>query len=172
MVMHSTLKEALRLVKAEPELLKGLREWHAYDMTLPSAKGNEKEFDEWLDMQLRYSSTVIDGLFGGEQKPKDIVDVLRVDTLGDPLARRISNELKGHYGTSSNGYVEDGRVFASVWISGGNADEVRAEADKVEKAFKDSGYSTERFLDPEFDADVTIYGNIPFREYQKQRKEN
>ncbi len=171
MVMRSTLKEALKLVKAELELLQGLKEWHAYDMTLPSAKDNQQEFDDWLDMQLNYSSTVIDGLFEGRQKPKDIVDVLRVDTLGDPLARRLSIELKGHYGTSSNAYVEDGRVFASVWISGNDAKETRAEADKVEKVFKDAGYSTERWLDDEFEADVTIYGNIPFKEYQKKKED-
>lgn len=169
-VNQETIRAAIKLARKDQALDTALHDWWRHQGMLPTALRG-KPFGVWLIKLLNDLSTTIDGIFHGEQTAENIVDVLHIHAIGDPLALRLSAEAE-HDGfiTDTNSYVEDGCVDANVYLHHADPQNAKARAEQVCSAFTAAGYSAEVWVD-EVDAnDVTVNAQIDFKSFIAQRQ--
>jgi len=169
-VNEETILQAKKIALNEDVFNKELHEWHTLKGQVKLAL-QQKNFDDWLYAMLCESSTYIDGVYSGEQTAEQIAVALRVDTIGDPLAIKLSESAKkSGFETDLNCYVEDGQVEANVWISGKDPQKTKEQADEICAKFVSEGYSAEVWIDEEDEHDVTVNAVIDFKSYLSPRK--
>lgn len=169
-VNQETIRAALKRARQDPALDTALHDWWRHQGTLPTALRG-KPFGVWLIDLLNELSTTIDSVFHGEQTAENIVDVLRIHAIGDPLALRLAAEAEPEgFITDTNSYVEDGCVDANVYLHHADPKKAKARAEQVCAAFTAAGYSAEVWVD-EVDAnDVTVNAQLDFKSFLAQRQ--
>lgn len=170
MINNETICAAIKLSRADQALDKALHDWWHHQGTLPTALRG-KQFGVWLIDMLNDLSTTIDEVFHGEQTAENIVDVLRIHAIGDPLAIRLAAESEPDgFMTDTNSYVEDGYVNAKVYLHHADPKKAKARAEQVYAAFTAAGYSAEVWVD-EVDAnDVTVNAQLDFKSFLAQHQ--
>lgn len=154
---------AEKLAMADKELVKALKKWHKHDSKLSAAAEGQK-FEDWLKGMLVFMA----GNVGDKATPVKVVEALRVNAMGDPLARFVSrNAIHDGFKSDINCYVEEGMVYSNVWLKGKTAAEAKERADRLAKVLPKAGYSVEVWIDPEDDAEVTVSASLGFSEYFK-----
>ena len=169
-VNQETIRDATKLARQDPALDTALHDWWRHHGTLPTTLRG-KPFGVWLIDLLKDLSTTIDEVFHGEQTAENIVDVLRIHAIGDPLALRLAAEAEQDgLGTDTNCYVEDGCVDVHVYLRHEDSEKAKARATQMCTAFTAAGYSAEVWLDEEDDRDVTVNAQLDFNSFLAQRQ--
>lgn len=169
-VNQETIRAAIKLARADKALDNALNDWWHHQGEMPTA-WRGKPFGVWLIDLLNELSTTIDEVFHGEQTAANIVDVLRIHAIGDPLAIRMSAEAEQDgFGTDTNCYVEDGCVDANVYLHHEDPEKAKARAKQVRDAFTAAGYSAEVWVDETDDHDVTVNALLDFKSFLAQRQ--
>ena len=164
--MNTTMKN-INAVKAKAmqsaTLRKELKGWFFRDKRYTRT---ERCFGNWLGY-------IIDGVACGIHEDRLItVDNLfvglKVQAIGDRFAVRYAAKAeRDGYDTDINCYVEDGVVFASVYLSGKNAKGTKERAALMAAAFRKNGYFAETVVDEEDNRDYFVNAQIDFSLYVK-----
>lgn len=169
-VNQETIRAAIKRVRQDPALDTALHDWWRHQGTLPTALRG-KPFGVWLIDLLNDLSKTIDDVFHSEQTAENIVDVLRIHAIGDPLALRLAAEAEQDgFGIDTNCCVEDGFVDANVYLHHEDPEKTKARASQVCAAFTEAGYSAEVWVDEEDDHDVTVNAQMDFKLFIAQRQ--
>ena len=159
-----TIKAARAKAMQCSGLLRKLKEWFAKKGSCPDPE--VKDLPEWVERRIDYLS----GHMGKCRKTVDsLLVALKVQAGGDFYANLFSvyAELAG-WTTDINCYVEEGRVYASVWLSGkDDAKKTENLADAMAMEFRKLGYDAEIWIDEEDEHDVTVHASIDFPAYYK-----
>ena len=147
-----------KALKSAP-LRKGLKYWfnHTY---FP----NSVDFKEWVEK-------LADELVGAIHEDKhvtveNLVTALKVQAMGDANAIRFSNRAaKEGWQTDINSYLEEGVVYAAVWLHGNDPKATEKKADAIAAKFRKLGYSASVWVDEEDDHDVTVNACLDFPLY-------
>lgn len=167
---QETIRAAIKRARQEPALDTALHDWWRHQGTLPTDLRG-KPFDAWLIDLMNELSTTIDEVFHGEQTAENIVDVLRIHAIGDPLAIRLAADAEQDgFGTDTNCYVEDGCVDVNVYLHHDDHEKTKDRASQVCAAFTKAGYSAEVWMDEEDDHDVTVNAQLDFKSFIAQRQ--
>lgn len=158
--------------KAEKEILsdkkfkKALEEWHREKGTPPSG-GRNLDFKDWLRVRIDDMAGCIgDFKYAGFRMPHVISEALRVNAVGDVNAiREASLGKKAGFATDINCYVQEGIVYANVYVEGTDAIKVHKRADMISRRFAERGYSAEVWVDEEDERCVTVSAEIDFPIY-------
>ena len=147
-------------------LRNGLKEWFKKKGACPDPE--VKDFVEWVERRLDYLA----GHMGECRITVDsLVTALKVQAVGDVNALALAEEAKREgWETDTNCYVEEGVVWASVWLSGKDAKATEKRADAMAAKFRDLGYATDVWVDEEDDKDVTVNACLDFPLYVKLTK--
>lgn len=126
-----------------------------------------RNLSEWLEKELDFLALMI-----GDARNvtvNNLICALRVEMLGDKLSSAMAqNSRRNGWDSDSVSYVEDGKVFSKVFVSGKPAEENKNEACAVQSVFAMSGYDAHMEL---FDADANeycVYASMGFAEYAKK----
>ena len=167
------MNTSLKMVKAarakammSAPLRNGLKEWFKKKGACPDPE--VKDFVEWVERRLDYLA----GHMGECRITVDsLVTALKVQAVGDVNALALAEEAKREgWKTDTNCYVEEGVVWASVWLSGKDAKATEKRADAMAAKFRDLGYATDVWIDEEDDKDVTVNACLDFPLYVKLTK--
>lgn len=167
------MNTSLKMVKAarakammSAPLRNGLKEWFKKKGACPDPE--VKDFVEWVERRLDYLA----GHMGECRITVDsLVTALKVQAVGDVNALALAEEAKREgWETDTNCYVEEGVVWASVWLSGKDAKATEKRADAMAAKFRDLGYATDVWVDEEDDKDVTVNACLDFPLYVKLTK--
>ena len=169
-VNQETISYALKLARQDHYLDMALHDWWIHQGTLPTSLRG-KPFIIWLIDLMNELSTTIDDVFHGEHTAENIVDVLRIHAIGDPLAIRLAAESeKDGFITDTNCCVEEGCVYANVYLHHEDPKKAKARAEQVCAEFTAAGYSAEVWVDEVDDNDVTVNAQLDFKSFLAQRK--
>lgn len=169
-VNHETIRSALKRARQEPALDMSLHNWWQHQVTLPTDLRG-KSFGVLLIDLLNELSTTIEEVFHGEQTAENIVDVLRIHAIGDPLAIRLAEDAEQDgFGTDTNCCVEDGFVYTNVYLHHEDPKKTKARASQVCDAFTEAGYYADVWVDEEDDHDVTVNAKLAFKSFIAQRQ--
>ena len=157
---QATIDAAIAMAQRDPALMGVLRNWHMREGRL-CRETADKAFDQWLHGLLDYLS---DQLGAVEPTPANLVQALEVNAVGDKLALYLASQMQREHGlfTDTNCYVEEGVIFASVWLCGELAAFVSGYAEEVANCFRQAGYAAEIWIDEEDDKKVTVNAQIDF----------
>lgn len=167
------MNTSLKMVKAarakammSAPLRNGLKEWFKKKGACPDPE--VKDFVEWVERRLDYLA----GHMGECRITVDsLVTALKVQAVGDVNALALAEEAKREgWKTDTNCYLEEGVVWASVWLSGKDAKATEKRADAMAAKFRDLGYATDVWIDEEDDKDVTVNACLDFPLYVKLTK--
>ena len=146
-------------------LRKALNDWYEKKGCCPFPE--ETSFLRWVERLADY----VAGQFHDEGlvTVPNIVEGLRVQAIGDRLAIRLAKSAaRAGYETDINCYIEDGVVFANVWIASDSFEKSEKRADKIAAEFRKAGYSAELWVDEEDDRACTVNAQIDFKLYVKK----
>lgn len=155
-----------KALKSAP-LRKALMNWFKLKGNCPYPEITD--FGKWVeellyhigDMIKEEKNVTIDNLVAG----------LKVNAIGDPLAVKCSAELeKKNIQTDINCYVEEGKVYSSVWIKHMVLDYVNEKAEEVAGKFREKGYSVDMWVDEEDASEITVNAWIDFDKYVENQK--
>lgn len=167
---QETIRAAIKRARQEPALDMSLHDWWQHQGTLPTALRG-KPFGAWLVDLMNELSKTIDEAFHVEQTAENIVDVLRIHAIGDPLAIRLAADAEHDgFGTDTNCCVENGCIDANVYLHHEDPEKTKARASQVCAAFTEAGYSAEVWVDEEDDHDVTVNAQLDFKSFIAQRQ--
>ena len=126
-------------------------------------------FYTWLDKELGFLATMI--AHATKVTVDNLVAGLKVNAIGDPLAVKCSAALeKKNIQTDINCYVEEGKVYSSVWIKHMVLDYVNEKAEEVAGKFREKGYSVNMWVDEEDASEITVNACIDFDKYVENQK--
>ena len=147
------LKAAKAKVMRSKPLRESLKDWFDHKGRCPF---NEvKDFGDWLDLML----DMMRGEIGNSRlaTADNLFAALRVQSMGDPLALKCAAALdKKHIQNDIDCYVEEGKVYASVWLKHMVVDYVKELAEVVAAKFRDGGYSVDWFYNDEDSSEATV----------------
>ena len=126
-----------------------------------------KDFKKWIEAELDFLALMLgkDNVSGD-----NLFHALRVEAIGDPIAQKCSALLeRNRILSDSVSYVEDGKVFSSLWIISKNVRLMRDVADKVANQFRGHGYTVDVVLDEE-GKETTVQAVIGFQRYAEIMK--
>ena len=158
-----TIKAARAKAMMSSPLRCRLKEWFAKKGACPDPE--VKDFVEWVERRIDYLA----GHMGNCRKTVDsLLTALRVQAVGDPYAVYLAEcaEDSG-FKTDINCYVEEGRVWSSVWLSGEDAKKTENMADNIAKSIRLLGYDADIWIDEEDEHEVTVNASIDFAAYYK-----
>ena len=168
------MNTSLKMVKAaRAKALKGarlrkeLKEWFNRKGDCPDPEITD--FNEWVER-------LADRLAGWIKDDKlvtveNLVTALKVQAIGDCNAIRFARKAeKDGWKTDTNCYIEEGIVYASVWLSGDDAKSTEKRADAIAEKFRALGYATDVWIDEEEDTDVTVNACLDFPLYVELTK--
>lgn len=154
------IEETMRIVKADIPLMGSLRKWHCGKLNIPKAK--ENGFDEWLGGLIGDLSCKV----GRNKAPAQVAMAVKVNACGTVTARIASMDLERHgYETDINCYVEDGKVYESVWVKGENEEDAKTAAANAARMFLESGRKVELLADEDGGPECTVCCEMPFARY-------
>lgn len=165
MILKKTLDRARTLAIDDESLHRALRAWHRKD-TRRMSPSRYVPFDEWLDNMIEYMSGQIAGLYDGKPPAEDIVCALRVNAEGDFLATYQADDAKRACQTDATCYVEDGIVYANVWLRSDDEEVVSYKAKEIARRFKNAGYLAEACVDEEDAREATVHAETDFPAYR------
>lgn len=148
------------IVRGDGELMAALRGWWS-----DNAKGHSRyaePFDDWLDSIIVY----IEGQIGGEAaSPADVAKALKIQAMGDKVAVAAAKVAeRDGFEHDINCYVEEGVVYANVWIRGDDAEKVLQEAEGIAVGFRCNGYAVELWKEDLKDGECTVNAEKVFKE--------
>lgn len=167
------MNTSLKMVKAarakammSAPLRNGLKEWFKKKGACPDPE--VKDFVEWVERRLDYLA----GHMGKCRITVDsLVTALKVQAVGDVNALALADKAKSEgWKTDTNCYLEEGVVWASVWLSGKEPKETEKRADEIAAEFRKLGYTTDIWVDEEDEGDITVNAAIDFKLYLKNEK--
>lgn len=166
-----TLRKALNLVFTSKLLTDSLADWWRHKGKLPPNEA-DMGFCDWVCNKIDKISDCI-GARAEDPPVNEIVEALRVNAIGDPMALNTIDPSKEEgFKTDTNCYVEDCIVYSSVWLTGLGADEVYDRAKAIAKEFEAQGYATDIYVDEEDDTEVTVNASIDFPVYMENFRQN
>ena len=148
-------------------LRKELKDWFDHKGYCPNPEITD--FEGWVEKLADY-------LAGGIKEDKNVtvenlVTALKVQAIGDANAIRFARKAeKDGWKTDTDCYIEEGIVYASVWLSGKDAKATEKRADAMAAKFRVLGYATDVWVDEEDDKDVTVNACLDFPLYVKLTK--
>lgn len=156
----ATIEATERLAVRDSALMAALHDWHGHKGLL-FREDRDKSFDQWLRDLVIY--------FAGQFRevdpaPERIVKALEINAVGDKLASYWARHMAKEHGckADTNCYMEEGVVFANVWLNGESAAFTKAYAEEVADSFRKAGYTAEVWVDEEDDTEVTVNAQIDF----------
>ena len=165
------MNTSLKMVKAaratamrSKPLRSALEDWYKKKGCCPFPE--ETSFIRWVERLADY----VAGHFHDEGlvTEKNIVEGLKVQAIGDKLALRLAKKAaRAGYETDTNCYIEEGVVFANVWIASDSFEKSEKRADGIAAEFRKAGYSAELWVDEEDDRACTVNAQIDFKLYVK-----
>ena len=163
LVKKQTIDEVVDAIARSGELASVLKVWYRRNFKL-NPTVNYAAWERGLTIDL--ASNV------PEATVENIVAAIRINAIGDRIACRLSRkaELEG-YDTDINCYVEEGIVYANVWVHGKTADGNKAKADEIAAEFRKEGYAAEVWVDELDSKDVTVNAQIDFPLYVGKKGE-
>lgn len=153
-----------KAMKSAP-LRKELKDWFDRKGCCPDPEITD--FKEWVER-------LADRLAGWIKNDKlvtveNLVTALKVQAIGDANAIRFARKAeKDGWKTDTNCYIEEGIVYASVWLSGNDAKATEKRADAMAEKFRALGYATDVWIDE--DKDVTVNACLDFPLYVELTK--
>lgn len=155
----SLLEETRNFVFCSEKLTNALLDMWRHKGSLPTAD-RHLMFDEWLNVMIDHISCMCKS-----DDPCQIRAGLWVNAVHVDLAHSLAESASASgFESDTNCYVEDGMVYASVWIRG-DSHSVLEQAMKIKGAFSESGYVTDVFVDPEDEREVTVNASVDWDTY-------
>lgn len=152
-MIEAAMKAAKAKVMRSKPLRESLKDWFNHKGSCPF--NDTPLFSDWVDKML----DMMRGEIGNDRlaTADNLAAALRVQSIGDPLALKCASQLeKNNVQTDTDCYVEDGKVYASVWIKNMVVDYVNELADKVRSTFRNKGYLASICIDDEDPSEVTV----------------
>lgn len=166
-MIEAAMKAAKAKVMRSRPLRESLKDWFNHKGRCPF---NETPlFSDWVDKML----DMMRGEIGNDRlaTADNLAAALRVQSIGDPLALKCASQLeKKNIQTDIDCYVEEGKVFASVWIKHMVLDYVNEKAEEVAGKFREKGYSVDMWVDEEDASEITVNAVIDFDKYVGNQK--
>lgn len=163
----ANVKAAKAKVMRSKPLRESLKDWFNHKGNCPF--NETPRFGDWVCRMLDFMGDMIhdDGLVTAD----NLAAALRVQSIGDPLALKCAGMLeKKKVQTDTNCYVEEGMVYASVWIKHMIVDYANELAEEVAGKFREKGYSVDVWHDMENSSEVTVNAVIDFEKFVKLQK--
>ena len=161
----NTLLEAKRLAMSDPKLLDALKEWHSNKGRVV-LQAQDYDFGDWLEWMLGDMSDNVGIDYPAFPTPRQMVEALRVNAVGDPLALACEDGARwAGLESDADCYAEEGVVYSSVWIAGKAAEDVNEHAERIAALFRESGYAADVSVDEEDGKEVTVNASIDFSLY-------
>ena len=159
---NTTMKEAKAKVMHSKPLRESLKDWFNHKGCCPF---NEVEqFGDWVDLMLDMMRVEIDN--SRLETAENLFKALKVQSMGDPIALKCARELdKKKVQNDIDCYVEEGKVYASVWIKHMVVSYANELAEEVAAKFRENGYSADLWHDMEDSSEVTVCASIDFDKY-------
>ena len=161
-----TIKAARARAMMSAPLREALKNWFKKKGACPDPE--VKDFVEWVERRLDYLA----GHMGKCRITVDsLVTALKVQAIGDANALALEEKAnRDGWLTDVNCYLEEGVVWASVWLSGKEPKETEKRADGIAAEFRKLGYTTDIWVDEEDEGDITVNAAIDFKLYLKNQK--
>lgn len=160
-----TIKAARAKALKSARLRKELKDWFNRKGDCPDPEISD--FKEWVER-------LADRLAGWIKDDKlvtveNLVTALKVQAIGDANALRLAKKAtRAGYETDTNCYIEEGVVFANVWIASDSFEKTEKRADGIAAEFRKAGYSAELWVDEEDNRACTVNAQIDFKLYVKK----
>ena len=155
-----TLEAARQKAMMDAQLRKALEEWFARKGACPNPEITD--FGKWVE-------NLADNLAGEIRDVRQVtvdnlVTAIKVQAVGDETAIRLAHDAADDgWETDTNCYVEEGFVYASVWLGGkDDAKATEKKANEIGAEFRKIGYSVTVWTDEETDKEVTVHARIAF----------
>lgn len=163
-VPYKTVREAVEIIHDDDKLFCSLAEWFRNKGELAP---NERDMTFWAWVYNRlYKMAGCIGKEPSEIKVTELVEALRVNSMGVALATECANvALNDGFKSHICCYVENGMVYASVYIGGKTSKEDEKRAIEIAAEFSEKGYATDVCIDEEDETDVTMNASIDFQTY-------
>ena len=164
---NTTMKEAKAKVMRSKPLRESLKDWFNHKGNCPF--NDTPLFSTWVDKMLE----MIRGEIGNDRlaTADNLAAALRVQSMGDPIALKCARQLeKKNVQTDIDCYVEEGKVYASVWIKHIVVDYVTEMADEILWKFRNAGYLASINMDEEDSSEVTVCAVIDVAKFFKMQK--
>lgn len=158
---YDTIDKALNRIFSSKLLTESLVDWWRHNGKLPTEETN-LGFIDWICKKINDADDCLSAHVG-EAPVGEIVEALRINAVGDPIALETIDDSKEEgFKSDVDCYVEDGVVYSSVWLAGLSADEAYDRAKTIAETFKSYGYSTDIYVDEEDDTEVTVNASVDF----------
>lgn len=164
---NTTMKEAKAKVMKSKPLRESLKDWFNHKGKCPF--NDTPLFSKWVDKMLE----MMKGEIGNDRlvTADNLAAALRVQSMGDPIALKCARRLeKKNVQTDIDCYVEEGMVYASVWIKHIVVDYVTATADEILQKFRNAGYLASINMDEEDSSEVTVCAVMDVAKFFKSQK--
>ena len=161
------IKAAKAKVMRSKPIRESLKDWFNHKGNCPF--NEPPRFGDWVAKMLDFMEDMIheDRLVTAD----NLAAALRVQSIGDPLALKCAGMLeRKNVQTDTNCYVEEGMVYASVWIKHMIVDYANELAEEVAGKFREKGYYVELWHDMEDSSEVTVNAVIDFEKFVKLQK--
>lgn len=126
-----------------------------------------RNISEWLEKEFDFLALMI-----GDARNvtvNNLICALRVEMLGDKFSSVLAqNARRNGWDSVSVSYVEDGKVFCDLYVSGKSAEENKKEACVIRSVLETAGYDAHMEVS---DADANEYcvcASMGFAEYAKK----
>ena len=164
----NTLEAASQKAMMDAPLRKALEEWFSRKGSCPNPEITD--FGKWVG---NLADILADEIHDVEQVTVDnLVTAIKVHAVGDETAIRLARDAeKEGWKSATNCYVEEGFVYASVWLGGKeDAKATEKKADEIGAEFRRVGYDVTVWTDEETDKEVTVHARIAFPLFVKLQK--
>lgn len=155
-----------KVMRSKP-LRESLKDWFNHKGSCPF--NDTPLFSDWVDKMLEMMREEIGN--SRLETAENLFEALKVQSMGDPLALKCARQLeKKKVQTDTDCYVEEGKVYASVWIKHMVVDYVNELADKVRSKFRDKGYLASICIEDEDSSEATVCAVIDVAKFFKLQK--
>ena len=164
---NTTMKEAKAKVMKSKPLRESLKDWFDHKGKCPF--NDTPLFSKWVDKMLE----MMRGEIGNDSlvTADNLAAALRVQSMGDPIALKCARQLeKKNVQTDIDCYVEDGMVYASVWIKHMVISYVNELAEECVAKFRNAGYLASFYIDEEDSSEVTVCAVMDVAKFFKSQK--
>ena len=166
-MIQAAMKAAkAKVMKSKPHR-ESLKDWFNHKGKCPF--NDTPLFSKWVDKMLE----MMRGEIGNDSlvTADNLAAALRVQAMGDPIALECARDLdKKKVQNDIDCYVEEGMVYASVWIKHMVVDYVNELADKVRSRFRNKGYLASFYIDNEDSSEVTVCAVMDVAKFFKSQK--
>ena len=165
--IQAAMKAAKVKVMRSKPLRESLKDWFNHKGNCPF--NDTPLFSDWVDKML----DMMRGEIGHNRlaTADNLFAALKVQSMGDPLALKCAGMLeKKKVQNDIDCYVEEGKVYAFVWIKHMVVDYVNELADKVRSKFRDNGYLAYIYIDDEDSSEATVCAEIDVAKFFKMQK--